>query len=176
VQLKIIQSWLMRGHADPCARAVQRNGRALHQPEVPGCGLDLVASSIYDCGCPGTNSTELDCYMIDRSPDEAKYPSSPNNGLIWYLIVSLPGTVILILGAGAYALSSPAGFLIGATLWTLLSPGMWVFPIVSCRQVYNLASGIFVPISGNTYICVAILLGLYLWWALAAKFLIDMPG
>jgi hypothetical protein len=30
------------------------------------------ASSIYDCGRPPTNSLELDCRMIDHSPDEVK--------------------------------------------------------------------------------------------------------
>jgi hypothetical protein len=114
--------------------------------------------------------------MIDQSPDEVEYPSSPNNAVMWYLIVSFPGTIILILGAGALALSDPAGFLIAAILLTILSPGMWVFPIVFCRQVHNLVSGRFVPISGNTYICIAILLGLYLSWGMATQFLLNMDG
>jgi hypothetical protein len=114
--------------------------------------------------------------MIDHSPDEVEYPSSLYNAVMWYLIVSLPGTIILILGAGAYALSGLGGFVIGATFWTFFSPGMWVFPIVFCRQVHNLASRKFGPISGNTYICVTVLLGLYLCWGLAANFLINMPG
>jgi hypothetical protein len=119
---------------------------------------------------------ELDCRMVDHSPDEVEYPPSPNNAVMWYLIVSFPGTIILIGLFGAYALGGLGAFLIGATFWTIFSPGVWVFPIVFCRQVYNLASGKFVPISGNTYICGAILLGLYLWWGLAAKFLMNMSG
>jgi hypothetical protein len=114
--------------------------------------------------------------MIDRSPDAVEYPSSPNNAVMWYLIVSLPGTVILVFGAGYFALGGLGAFLLAATFWTICSPGMWVFPIVFCKQVYNLASSRFVPISGSTYICVAILLGLYLWWGIATKFLINMGG
>jgi hypothetical protein len=125
---------------------------------------------------PRTNSMELDCRMIDHSPDNIEHPASPNNAVIWYLIVSLPGTIILIVLLGAYALAGPGAFLIGATFWTISSPGIWVFPIVFGRQVYNLPSGKFVSISGNTYVCVAILIGLYLWWGLAAKFLINMDG
>jgi hypothetical protein len=62
--------------------------------------------------------------MIDHSPDEVEYPSSPNNAVMWYLIVSLPGTIILILGVGAFALSGLAWLLIAATFWTIFSPGM----------------------------------------------------
>jgi hypothetical protein len=157
--------------ADNLGSAASCHNRKFHV-----VGLDLVLSSIYDCGHAQTNSIELDHRMIDQSPDEVEYPSSPNNALMWYLIVSLPGTVILIFGAGYFALGGLGAFLLAATFWTIFSPGMWVFPIVFCRQVYNLASGRFVPISGNSYICAAILLGLYLWWGIATKFLINMDG
>jgi hypothetical protein len=114
--------------------------------------------------------------MTDRLLDNMERPSSPNNAFVWYLIVSFPGTIILVVGLVASALAGLGVFMIETTLWTIFSPGMWVFPIVFGKQVYNLASGKFVPISGNTYICVAILLGLYLWWGLAAKFLMNMDG
>ena len=114
--------------------------------------------------------------MIDHSSNDVEYPSSPNNAFMWYLIVSFPGTIILVVGLVASALAGLGAFMIETTFWTIFSPGMWVFPIVFCKQVYNLASGKFVPISGNSYICVAILLGLYLWWGLAAKFLMNMSG
>jgi hypothetical protein len=48
------------------------------------------------CGWVPTGSSRA---MIDHSPDELEYPSSANNAVMWYLIVSLPGTIILILGA-----------------------------------------------------------------------------
>lgn len=136
--------------------------------------LDLALSSIYDCIRAQTNSMVMDRRMTNRLPDELDYPSSPTNAVMWYLIVSLPGTIILILGGGAFALYDPLGFLIVAFFWTLVCPGMWVFPIVFCTQVYNLRAGRFVPISGNTYICVMLLLGVYVWAGIATNFLLNM--
>jgi hypothetical protein len=114
--------------------------------------------------------------MVNHSPDESVHPLSPKNAATWYLIVSLPGAVSLILLLGAYALGGVGSFAIGFVFWTVFSPCMWVFPIVAGRQIHNLASRKFVPISSNTYIGMAILLGLYLWWGLAAKFLMNMDG
>jgi hypothetical protein len=45
-------------------------------------GLDLVASSIYDCGCPGRTPWNWTASLIDHPPDEVEYPSSPNNALM----------------------------------------------------------------------------------------------
>jgi len=64
--------------------------------------------------------------MVDHSPDEVEYPPSPNNAVMWYLIVSFPGTIILIGLFGAYALGGLAlqlpFFEMGALSDRLVSP------------------------------------------------------
>ncbi len=112
--------------------------------------------------------------MVNHSP--RRNLGSPKNASIWYLMVSLPGAVTLILLLGGYALYGLGSFAIGFVFWTVFSPGICVFPIVAGRQIYNLASRNFVPISSSTYIGIAILVGLYLWWGLAARFLMNMDG
>lgn len=97
--------------------------------------------------------------MIVHSSDNVERPWSRNNALTWYLLLSFPGTAILIILVILYGL----GGLAFEAIWTIFSPIIWVFPIVFIRQTFNVASGKFVPVAGNTFAYVAILLGLYLW-------------
>jgi hypothetical protein len=110
--------------------------------------------------------------MTDHLPDDIERPSSPNNALVWYLIISLPGTVILIglVGVGGWGAFAFEAF------WTILCPVIWVFPIVTGRQIYNVASDKFVPITGHSYVWAAVLIGLYLWSGLAAYFILHIEG
>jgi hypothetical protein len=110
--------------------------------------------------------------MIDHLPDDVERSWSRNNALTWYLLLSLPGTAILIILVILYGL----GGLAFEAIWTIFSPVIWVFPIVFVRQTFNVISGKFVPIGGNTFAYVAILLGLYLWAGLAAKLLMNIEG
>jgi hypothetical protein len=50
------------------------------------------------------------------------------------------------------------------------------FPIVTGRQVYNVASGKFVPVTGYSWLCAAGLIGLYLWAGLAAYIMLHIDG
>ena len=86
-----------------------------------------------------------------------------------YFSLSLPGALLSAFMLWLFVRQGYASypvFIVQAAIYCTFNPGTWIFPIVLCKQIYNLGVGHFAPASKATWIGCGLLAGLYPWWDL----------